>query len=187
MRPLHDRLFLWSGRLLCIQPGAHSTYAPINLMPHSPPCGHRLGKGGDSPLMGNEVPIPGAYLRRWIPHQSPWCTIGDLLEIDHKARAPTWHGSQGKLRKCQVMGCRGGSVVASEYFGTKEVWFKSHVHPAPHLIWDKVLLLGHTMCMFVIALCCVFRGLNTGKIRWARTLGSWLKWHPPGRIHLENQ
>ena len=62
-------------------------------------------------------------------------------------------------------------MVASEYFGTKEVWFKSHVHPAPHLL-QKVLLLGHAMCMFVIALCCVFRGLKTGKIRWIRTLGS---------------
>jgi hypothetical protein len=33
------------------------------------------------------------------------------------------------------------------------------------------------MCMFVIALCCVFRGSKMGKIRWARTLGRWLKWH----------
>ena len=55
-------------------------------------------------------------------------------------------------------------MVASEYFGTKEVWFKSHVHPAPHLLLKKSATAGHTMCMFVIALCCVFHGSKTGKI-----------------------
>ena len=67
-------------------------------------------------------------------------------------------------------------MVASEYFGTKDVQFESHAHPAPHAL-KKVLLLGHTMCMFVIALCChsVFHGSKTGKIRWARALGSSLK------------
>ena len=47
-------------------------------------------------------------------------------------------------------------MVASEYFGTKEVWFKSRVHPALHLL-QKCATAGpynvHVCDCIVLTMC----------------------------------
>ena len=71
-----------------------STYAPINVMPHYPPYGHRWGKVGICHCHGYQPPTPGDDILRQTPtspHLAPPYEVGFIGDLTIKITCNIHH------------------------------------------------------------------------------------------------